>query len=99
MIYLGIEAKNEKNISDGNQQYIVNMKEKFKLPPEKRKELLGEIKAFFEKEREEKIGEVAAGKVLNFFMEKLATQFYNQAIQDAYQMISENLQDLFSLQK
>lgn len=75
------------------------MKEKFTLKDEKRNEILSQIRTFFEKERDEKIGEVAARKVLTFFIDKLAIQFYNQGIEDAYNMMSENVQDILSLKK
>jgi uncharacterized protein (DUF2164 family) len=75
------------------------LKEKFSLSPERRTEILEKIKLFFQKERDEQIGDVAAVKVMNFFIDKIGAQFYNLGIQDAYQMMTEDIQDLLSLQK
>ena len=41
------------------------------------------IKNYFLKGREEEIGDLAAGLMLDFIIEELAPEFYNQGIQDA----------------
>ena len=43
-------------------------------------------------------GVYAAG-VLDFFMEKVATEFYNQGVNDAYIRLHEISEDLLSVQK
>ena len=72
---------------------------KYRLSKEKRDELIGEIKMFFEKERDEEIGDLAADTVLNFFMEKIANEFYNQGVYDSYAFMNEKMEDLLGIQK
>jgi uncharacterized protein (DUF2164 family) len=69
------------------------------LSPERKKELLKEIKAFFYEERDEEIGDLAATLFLEFIMEKAAPIIYNQAISDAYRFMSDKLEDLYGLEK
>jgi len=51
------------------------------------------------KEREEKIGDLAAGLILEFITEKLAPEFYNQGIYDSYKYMQDTIEDLLSIQK
>lgn len=74
-------------------------KTKFELSREKREQLISEIQHYFLKERDEELGNLAAAMILDFFMEKIALHFYNQGIEDAYQFISEKLEDLHGLHK
>ena len=74
------------------------MSERIKLDVERKKEMIIQIKNFFLEKREEEIGDLAAMFILDFFMEKLAADFYNQGIYDAYKHISDRVEDLFELQ-
>jgi Uncharacterized conserved protein len=49
---------------------------------EKRQDIIKAIKIYFQKEREEEFGDLAASLLLDFFMDKLAIEFYNQGIYD-----------------
>ncbi|MFA4996261.1 MAG: DUF2164 domain-containing protein [Patescibacteria group bacterium] len=71
----------------------------FDLSKEKRDELLGLIKSFFQKERDEEIGGLAASAVLDFFLDKLAVEFYNQGIYDSYKYLDDRISDLLEIQK
>jgi len=51
---------------------------RIRLTKERRDELVSEIKNYFLKEREEEIGDLAAGLVLDFIVEKIAPEFYNR---------------------
>ena len=73
--------------------------EKFKLEKEKEKEMKEKIKKFFFDVREEEISDLEALLVLDFFMEKIATEFYNQGVNDAYIRLHEISEDLLSVQK
>ena len=46
--------------------------------------MIAEIKHYFAKERDEDLGDLAAGMVLDFITEKLAPDFYNQGVDKAY---------------
>jgi uncharacterized protein (DUF2164 family) len=69
------------------------------VPNERRDEMLVEIKHYFLKEREEEIGDLAAGLILDFILEKLAPEFYNQGIDDSHQYMQDAVEDLLSIRK
>ncbi|MCE5295732.1 MAG: DUF2164 domain-containing protein [Euryarchaeota archaeon] len=74
-------------------------KEKFVLTKEKRQEMVSAIKLYFKKERDEEIGDLAAGLLLSFIIDKLAPEFYNQGVFDSYKYMGDRIDDLLSLQK
>ena len=75
------------------------MKNKIELNEEKRIAMISEIKTFFQKERDELIGDLASILVLDFFMEKLATEVYNQGVYDSCQYMKKKVDDLLEIQK
>lgn len=70
-----------------------------KLTKEKRNDMILAIKDYFLKEREEKIGDLAAGLILEFVIEKIAPEFYNQGVYDSYKFMENKIEDLLSIQK
>lgn len=70
-----------------------------KLSKEKRDNMVLAIKNYFLKEREEKIGDLAAGFILDFVIAELAPEFYNQGVQDSYKFMEDKVEDLLSIQK
>lgn len=75
------------------------MKPKFDLTKEQKDEMVGLIQTYFEKEREEDIGNLAAMFILDFFTEELAPLFYNLGVEDSHTYMTERIEDLFSIQK
>lgn len=75
------------------------MKAKFELNKEKREYFISEIKSYFEKERDTELGDLAAALILDFFIEKLAKEFYNQGVEDSYKYMSSSIEDLLGIQK
>lgn len=75
------------------------MKKTFDISKEKRETLKNEIKTYFYEERDEELGDLAAGMILDFFMDKLAVEFYNQGIEDSYKYIIDRAEDLLGIQK
>lgn len=73
--------------------------DKLTLTEEQKKLLTAEIKAFFLTEREEVIGDLAAGLILDFIAERIGTEFYNQGVSDSYKYMLESTEDLLSIQK
>jgi uncharacterized protein (DUF2164 family) len=73
--------------------------EKLSLSKEKKDIMVSEIKKYFLKEREEEIGDLAAGLLLNFITERIAPEFYNKGINDAYGYMSERLEEMLGIQK
>jgi uncharacterized protein (DUF2164 family) len=65
-----------------------------KLSNERRKELIAAIKAYFLEQHDEEIGDLKAGLLLDFFMEKLGPSVYNQAIKDAQAYFQQKVEDL-----
>lgn len=75
------------------------IKKKFDISKEKKADLLNEIKTFFYQERDEEIGDLAATIILDFFIEKLAVEFYNEGINDSYRYMQDRIEDLLGIQK
>jgi len=59
--------------------------------------MIAEIKAYFLTEREEEIGDLAAGMVLDFIIEKLAPEFYNLGVDNAYRYMKESAEDMLGI--
>lgn len=74
-------------------------KSKFKLSKEKRDHMISEIKQYFLNERDEDLGELAAGLILDFFLDKLAPEIYNQGVFDSYKFMGDRIEDLLGIQK
>ncbi len=70
-----------------------------KLTKEKRDEMLSAIKNYFSKEREEEIGDLASGLILDFIIKEIAPEFYNQGVSDSYKYMQDTIEDLLSIQK
>ena len=74
-------------------------KDKIELTKEKRSEMIWEIQQYFLDKRDEDLSNLASGKILNFFIEKLAIEFYNQGVCDSYKYMNHRLEDVLSIQK
>lgn len=75
------------------------MRNEIKVPKEKRDEFIKLIKNYFEEERDEEIGELAASMILDFISKEIAPEYYNQGILDAYSFINDKAEDILGLQK
>ncbi|WP_373893454.1 DUF2164 domain-containing protein [Virgibacillus natechei] len=75
------------------------MKPKFELTKQEKDEMVGSIQGYFEKERDEQIGDLAAMLVLEFFMEEIAPVLYNKGVEDSHAFMTEKLDDIFEIQK
>lgn len=75
------------------------MNNKIKLDIEKRKYMTSEIKKYFMDEREEELGDLASELILDFFIEKLAPEIYNQGVYDSYIYMLDRTEDLLGIQK
>jgi uncharacterized protein (DUF2164 family) len=70
-----------------------------RLPKDVRKRIVDRLKEYFREERDEELGDLSAGLLLDFFLEQAGPAIYNQAIADAHAFLSERLEDLFGLEK
>jgi uncharacterized protein (DUF2164 family) len=64
---------------------------------ERRGEMISDIRSYFKREREEEIGQLAAGMVLDFIVKELAPEFYNQGVEDSYRYLTDRVEDMRSL--
>ena len=87
------------DVSKNGEKVLKSVESKFKISMEKRDELRQEIKRYFVEERGEALGELACNMLLDFFMERIAPEVYNQGIEDAYKYIIEKLESLLQIKK
>ena len=64
------------------------------LDKEHRARVIASIERWFEENRDERIGNVAAGALLGFVLEEIGPLVYNQAVQDAQQRLHERVTEL-----
>lgn len=53
-----------------------------------------ELILFFENERNEKIGVVAAEEIINFFLQSIGSKLYNKGINDAKKVLRNRVDEL-----
>lgn len=70
-----------------------------KVMKETRDDMVSEIKTYFSKERDEEIGDLAAGLILDFILEKIAPEFYNQGVYDSHRYMVDAVEDLLSIRR
>ncbi len=64
------------------------------LPKQVRADAIASIQRYFEESMPEPIGELAAGLLLNFFIEEIGPVIYNQAISEAQTRMQQRVADL-----
>ncbi len=74
-------------------------KQTFNLSREQRSAMVQAIKRYYEREREETIGDLAAGLLLDFVTQELAIEFYNQGVYDSYMYMADKVEDLLGIQR
>ena len=70
-----------------------------KVTKDQRDDMIAAIKHYFLKKREEEIGDLQAGLMLDFILEELAPEFYNQGVSDSYTYMKDTIEDLLSIRK
>ncbi|QQE77215.1 DUF2164 domain-containing protein [Alicyclobacillus sp. SO9] len=63
-----------------------------KLSPEQRRSLIESIQSYFETERSEEIGELAADNLLDFMIKHLGPFIYNRALDDARGVVMDQME-------
>lgn len=64
-----------------------------------RKELIRrKVVEYFAVERDESLGELASQLILDFFIEEIGPEIYNQGVEDSHTYMINSLDDLFALQ-
>ncbi|MBT6068925.1 DUF2164 family protein [Candidatus Peregrinibacteria bacterium] len=64
------------------------------LSEAKRRSCVEEIMVYFQRERDEKIGMLAAEDVLDFMLKSVAKDIYEKGIKDAKELLKRRLDDL-----
>jgi uncharacterized protein (DUF2164 family) len=65
-----------------------------KIQREQKLEIIASIQDYFQTERSEVIGDLAAENLLDFMLKELAPYAYNQAISDARRVIEQKMSSL-----
>lgn len=73
------------------------MNKKIKLTSERKEAMRIKIVDYFGKERDEDLGELASQLILDFFLEELGPELYNQGVEDAHSYLFDKLEDLYAL--
>ena len=74
------------------------MEKRIKLSDERREFMRSKIVEHFDKERDEDLGELASSLILDFFIDELGSDIYNQGVEDAHAYMLDKLEDLYALQ-
>jgi uncharacterized protein (DUF2164 family) len=64
------------------------------LPTEARKAAIASIERYFRESMDEKIGNIAAGGLLGFFLEEVGPSIYNKAVADVQQYLQVRVAEL-----
>jgi uncharacterized protein (DUF2164 family) len=64
------------------------------LPKETRAEAIASIERYFRENMEEKIGNIAAGALLGYFLEELGPLVYNRAVADVQERLQVRISEL-----
>jgi uncharacterized protein (DUF2164 family) len=64
------------------------------LSDEKRRSIINEIIAFFKDDHNEEIGVIAAGEILDFFLQHVGMSMYNQGVTDSKTLLKKRFEDL-----
>lgn len=65
-----------------------------RLSEEKKQAVINELIHFFEQERGEEIGVVAATQLLDFFLQRAGPEIYNKGVLDAKKAMENRFEDL-----
>ena len=64
------------------------------LGKEARKEAVASIERYFQENMEERIGNVAAGALLNFFLEEVGPAVFNKAVADVQERLQLRISEI-----
>ncbi|MBI0584432.1 MAG: DUF2164 domain-containing protein [Methanomassiliicoccus sp.] len=74
-------------------------REKLTLSKERKEQVVSTIKNYYLKERDEEIGDLAAGLMLDLIIDEIAPEFYNQGVYDSYAFMGERVEELLEIRK
>ena len=65
-----------------------------RLSEESKQSIIDQLILYFEQERGEKIGVLAAGQLLDFFQQAASAEIYNKGVEDAKKLIESRMDDM-----
>ena len=74
-------------------------KKKFEFNSDEKRNMITSIQNYFEKERDEEIGNLAADMILDFISNEIGVYFYNKGLKDAHDYIVDKAEDIYGLEK
>lgn len=77
----------------------MNKKIGIKIDLEKREDMISSIQSYFLDERDEDLGVLASSLILDFIIDELAPEFYNQGVEDSYKYMNHKIEDLLGIKK
>ncbi|MGL5831231.1 MAG: DUF2164 domain-containing protein [Candidatus Altimarinota bacterium] len=70
------------------------IKSNWAIPEERKAKIIREIVDYFNAERDEEIGVLAAEEILDFFLEAVGKDIYNKSVEDAKGTVKKGLENL-----
>ena len=70
-----------------------------KLEKHQKEEMVNKLRAYFLKERNEELGDLATQLLVDFMIQEFGDTFYNKGIEDAQRYISEYVDNIIDLQR
>lgn len=67
---------------------------KIELSKEKKQQMIESIKLYFEENMDEKIGDLKASLLLEYFLQEIGPSVYNKAIADSQAYMQDKVSDL-----
>jgi uncharacterized protein (DUF2164 family) len=67
---------------------------KIEISEQTRKDAVGSIQRYFEENMPEPVGDLPAGKLLDFFVDEIGPAIYNRAVADAQARMAVRVSDL-----
>ena len=64
------------------------------IPRDAREEAIGSIELYFQENMEERIGNIAAGALLDFFLEEVGPCVYNKAVSDVQERLQARIMEV-----
>ena len=64
------------------------------ISKEARQQAIASIERYFNENMEEKIGNIAAGALLGFFLEEIGPAVYNQAVREAQERLAQRVSEI-----
>ena len=65
-----------------------------RLSDEEKRSANEELILFFENERDEKIGIIAAEEIINFFLQTVGSKLYNKGVTDSRKVLNNRMEEL-----